>query len=46
MAPYDDERYMQLTEKLRRIISELLAMEGNDDNLIREEVDNAIEEAE
>jgi len=44
MTPYDDDIYIQLCELLRTTINALLEMEGNDKNLIREEVDNILED--
>ena len=45
MEPYDDDKFMRLSMRLHDTVAEIMEMEGNDEHLVREEVDNAIENA-
>lgn len=40
---YSDEAYEELVRKIQRLVEEFLEMDGNDEQLLRDEIDNAIE---
>lgn len=44
--PYDDERYLEWYSEFQKLISEFLDTNGNTAEALRDEVDNAIENAE
>jgi hypothetical protein len=43
MRPYDDSRYLQWVEELRKLIAEYLDTEGNTQESLDDEIENAIE---
>ena len=45
MRPYDDDRYIRWGDELRKLVYEFLDTEGNSEESLREEVENAIENA-
>lgn len=45
MAEYDDQEYQRLIVQLQDTVAGILDMDGNDEKLVRQEVDNAIENA-
>lgn len=40
---YDDKRYIEWTDELRRLLEEFLDTEGNTPESLRDEVENVIE---
>lgn len=42
---YDDNRYMAWVQELNQLVSEFLDTEGNTETTLRDEIDNAIENA-
>ena len=45
MREYDDERYLQWCEELRELLSEFLDTEGNTEESLRDEIEQAVENA-
>lgn len=43
---YDDDRYIKWCEELRDLVAEYLDTDGNTEDTLKSEVDNAIENAE
>lgn len=46
MAEYSDDRFLELASDLRTAIDEIMDMDGNSVNLVREEVDIILEDYE
>jgi hypothetical protein len=44
MSEYDDNRFMQLCEELREVITQILDMDGNTKELVRNEVQMILED--
>jgi hypothetical protein len=45
MREYDDERYIKWFEEFQSLVAEFLDTEGNTEDSLRSEFDNAIENA-
>jgi hypothetical protein len=43
MREYDDARYLQWVRELENLVEEFLDTEGNTEDSLRDEIDNAIE---
>ena len=43
MTEYNDARYLQLLDQLQTIVIELIDMEGNDEELVKIEIDHILE---
>jgi len=43
--PYDDDRYLEWVEEFHRLVREFLRTEGNTEGSLRDEFENAIENA-
>lgn len=45
MREYDDDRYIQWCSELEQLVREFLDTEGNSEDTLRSEIENAIENA-
>jgi len=45
VRPYDDDRYLEWYSEFQKLVSEFLDTEGNTEDALRSEFDNAVENA-
>jgi hypothetical protein len=45
MREYDDDRYLEWVSQMEKLISEFLDTEGNTEQSLRDEIENAVENA-